>query len=228
MNRSNQSHRLTPTDFQIMARQKLQLPIFPHEDLCKCNKQHDIFGDHSFFCTKTHKGSTHNILTNELATTLPLTFVEAQIAYPCTTMDIKPKLHLNANVLAPPLDISFTPIRSEHPSSTFTTMGFNVTITKVPNPPTNDTSTSYNCITTLTANAESNLWRTNFSSNNKPRGALPLRQFLIGGWKEVRWVGVAWVGVSGQENGLTLRGGLRIYREEINPTQANKTTPHCQ
>jgi len=44
----------------------------------------------------------------------------------------------------------------------------------------------------------------------KPRGASPLRQFLRGGWKEVRWVGVGVVGagrVSGHKNELTLRGG---------------------
>ena len=40
----------------------------------------------------------------------------------------------------------------------------------------------------------------------KPIGASLLQQFLIGGWKEVRWAVGWWVGVSGQENGLTLRG----------------------
>ena len=49
-----------------------------------------------------------------------------------------------------------------------------------------------------------------FFYRNKPIGASLLQQFLIGGWKEVRWAGGGWwvwVGVSGQENQLTLRGG---------------------
>jgi hypothetical protein len=71
------THRLSPTDFQLMARSKLRLPIFPHEILCKCNKQHDIFGDHAFYCAKTHKGSTHNILLHKLVTILPPAFVKA-------------------------------------------------------------------------------------------------------------------------------------------------------
>ena len=157
MNRSNQAHRLSPTDFQIMARRKLRLAIYPHEVLCKCKKQHDIFGDHAFFCAKTHKGSTHNIITNKIATALPLAIVEAQISYPFTTMEIEPKLHLNADVLARPMDIAFTPNRSEHPSSTYTSIGFDITITKVPNPPPIDSSTPNDCITKNTANADSNL-----------------------------------------------------------------------
>ena len=178
MNRSNQAHRLSPTDFQIMTRRKLRLPIFPHAVLCKCKKQHDIFGDHAFFCPKTHKGSTHNIITNKLATTLPLAIVEAQIAYPFTTMDIEPKLHPNADVLARPMDISFTPNRSENPSHTFTTIGFDVTITKVPNPPSTNTPTSYNCISTLTANADANLQdyersKLNRQTNHKASPSIP-------------------------------------------------------
>jgi hypothetical protein len=56
------------------------------------------------------------------------------------------------------MDISFTPNKSEHPSSTFTTIGFDATITKVADPPTNDSSTPYDCtITTLTASADINL-----------------------------------------------------------------------
>jgi hypothetical protein len=35
---------------------------------------------------------------------------------------------------------------------------------------------------------------TNFSSSDKPIGASLLQQFLIGGWKEVRWAGGGWVG----------------------------------
>ena len=41
----------------------------------------------------------------------------------------------------------------------------------------------------------------------------------IVGWKEG-----ARAGGSGRENGLTLRVGLRIYREEINPLKAKKIT----
>jgi len=44
---------------------------------------------------------------------------------------------------------------------------------------------------------------------------LLLQQFLIGGWKEVRWAGGGgwvWVGVSGQENQLTLRGATDLQR----------------
>ena len=97
-------------------------------------KEKGIFGYHTFFCAKTHKGSTHNIITNKLATALPLAIVEAQISYPFTTMEIEPKLHLNADVLARFMDIAFTLNRSEHPSSTFTSIRFNITITKVPSP----------------------------------------------------------------------------------------------
>jgi hypothetical protein len=57
---------------------------------------------------------------------------------------------------------------------------------------------------------------------NKPRGALPLGQFLRGGSKEDRWVRVG--GGLWSRKRINASWGLRIYREEINPPQANKIT----
>ena len=71
------------------------------------------------------------------------------ISYPFTMMDIEPKCQCPCT---PYGRIIYTQQIWTSSSSTFT-------ITKVPPPPppTNDTSNSYDCMTTLTANADSNL-----------------------------------------------------------------------
>ena len=98
-------------------------------------------------------------------------------------MDVEPKFHLHSDVLVRSMDPSFTPNKSEHPSSMFTTIGFDVTITKVPDPPTTDISTPYDCITTLTANADSNLQdfkrsKLNHTTTTKSHPQFPAKQSL--------------------------------------------------
>jgi hypothetical protein len=81
----------------------------------------------------------------------------AQITHPFSTMVVEPKLHLVTDVLARPMDISFTPNIPESPCSTFTSVGFDLTITKSPPPPKQDITSTVDCIHTLTANADTNL-----------------------------------------------------------------------
>ena len=81
------------------------------------------------------KPQRQRIITKLFATTLPPALVTARVSQPFSTMDIEPKLHLTTNVLARPMDLSFNPNIAEHPSNIFTSVGFDLTIVKSPDPP---------------------------------------------------------------------------------------------
>jgi hypothetical protein len=64
MNRSNSHHRLPNWAFLIAIKQKLRLPIYNINNcpVCKCNTQHDCWGDHTYNCRKISKKAAHNII----------------------------------------------------------------------------------------------------------------------------------------------------------------------
>ena len=71
-------------------------------------------------------------------------------------METEPRLYLTSDPLFRPYDISFNPNNPNHPSHEFNTIGFNITIANAtkPLPSNQNLSNSEDCITTLTANAD--------------------------------------------------------------------------
>jgi len=71
-------------------------------------------------------------------------------------METEPRLYLTSDPLSRPYDISFNPNNPNHHSHEYNTIGFNITIANAtkPLPSTQNLSSSEDCITTLTANAD--------------------------------------------------------------------------
>ena len=64
MSRSAIKHRLSPLSFLICIRHKLHLPIYPPNTCCTCrHHDHDIFGDHNFYCDKDSVRNVHTTLS---------------------------------------------------------------------------------------------------------------------------------------------------------------------
>ncbi len=72
MNRSNVRHRLPNWALSIALRRKLRLPVYDTSNppICKCGKQHDCWGDHTFQCKQISKKIAHNIIRDCTATAL--------------------------------------------------------------------------------------------------------------------------------------------------------------
>jgi hypothetical protein len=73
-------------------------------------------------------------------------------------METEPRLYLTSDPLFCPYDISFNPNNPNHHSHKYNTIGFDFTIANatkpLPLPSTQNLSSSEDCITTSTANAD--------------------------------------------------------------------------
>ncbi len=98
MNRSNSAHRLQNWAFDIALRRKLRLPIFKHQEKCKCGNKHDLYGDHTFHCRRTSKKLAHNIIRDIWANTLQPALATAGYIHQNSKLDIEPKQILSTDL----------------------------------------------------------------------------------------------------------------------------------
>ena len=72
-----------------------------------------------------------------------------------TSLDTEPKLYLKSDPLSRPYDVAFHPNNPNHHLHNYNTVCFDITIANVtkPLPPTQNLASSEDCITTLTAHA---------------------------------------------------------------------------
>ena len=141
MNRSINNNRLNGTECQIMLRRKLRLSVF-----------------HTIFRAPVEKltGSARNQIAHQIARAIGPVLAVANITRTDTSMETEPRLYLTSDPLSRPYDISFNPNNPNHHLHEYNTIGFNITIANAtkPLPSTQNLSSSEDCITTLTANAD--------------------------------------------------------------------------
>ncbi len=72
MNRSKAQHRLPDWTTLLAQCRKLHLPIYNTNNTLtwKCGKQHDCWGDHTFYCKLISKKNAHNIIQDSWALAL--------------------------------------------------------------------------------------------------------------------------------------------------------------
>ena len=138
MNRSKAQHRLPDWTTLLALRRKLRLPIYNTNNTptCKCGKQHDCWGDHTFHCKLISNKIAHNIIRDSWALALQLPL--STVGYICSSsiLDIEKKNIKTSDITAQPFNISFDP----DPTTTdniytpcpYTTIGADITIAHSP------------------------------------------------------------------------------------------------
>jgi hypothetical protein len=104
----------------------------------------------------------------------------ANITTTNTSLDTEPKLYLTSDPLSRPYDVAFHPNNPNHHLHNYNTVCFDITIANVtkPLPPTQNLASSEDCITTLTAHADTFLQdferrKLNRSNNTRANPPIP-------------------------------------------------------
>jgi hypothetical protein len=93
MIRSKAQHQLPDWTTLLTLRRKLRLPIYNTNNTptCKCGKQHDCWGNHTFHCKLISKTFAHNIIQDLWASALQPALSTAGYIHSSSILDIEKK-----------------------------------------------------------------------------------------------------------------------------------------